>query len=50
MSILALALKRLALSHGTVPKGRPNGTLENETASDALNCPNGTSLRARPGS
>ena len=48
MSVLALALKRLTLSHGTVPKGRPNGTLDKETARDALSCPNGTVLSSVP--
>ena len=48
MSLLALALKRLALSQGTVPKDCPNGTLANETARDAPSCPNGTSLSSVP--
>src|SRR5262249_54853855 len=48
MSILALALKRLALSQGTVPKACPNGTDKNEAAIDALSCPNGTSLSTVP--
>ena len=48
MSVLALALKRLSLSHGTVPKVCPIGTEESETPRDALSCPNGTSLSAVP--
>jgi hypothetical protein len=48
MSVLALALKRLALSQGTVPKECPNGILANETARDAVSCPNGTFLKAVP--
>jgi hypothetical protein len=45
VSVLALALKRIELSHGTVPKDCPNGTL---AAPDGEDCPNGTSLRAVP--
>jgi hypothetical protein len=45
VSVLALALKRMELSHGTVPKDCPNGTL---AARDGEGCPNGTSLRAVP--
>lgn len=48
MSVLALALKRQALSQGTVPKDCPNGTVPNETTRDTLRCPNGTSLRRVP--
>lgn len=46
--MLALALKRLALSQGTVPKHCPNGTHQNGTAINALNRPNGTSLSTVP--
>jgi hypothetical protein len=45
MSVLALALKRLELSHGTVPKDCPAGTAP---AKPDLECPTGTSRGAVP--
>jgi hypothetical protein len=45
MSVLALALKRLELSHGTVPKGCPIGTPAERAM---LRHPDRTSLTAVP--
>jgi hypothetical protein len=45
MSVLALALKRLELSQGTVPKGCPSGTAVEKAM---LRRPDGTSLSAVP--